>query len=112
LSTAGYQYIKPFLADKMSLHDTCGVNNLHGMPAILAAIVSIVTCAINDTPTTNGGSQTMAQVYSILCTLGLAIVSGSVTGMILRIPMIEHLTSFEYFEDGKYWEIEEEEEED
>jgi len=57
-----------------------------------------------------GESQTMAQVYSILTTLGIAIVSGSVTGMILRIPMIEHLTSFEYFEDGKYWEIEEEEE--
>merc|ERR1719402_841647 len=45
LSTVGYAYIKPALAEKINLHDTCGVNNLHGMPAILAAIVSIVTCA-------------------------------------------------------------------
>ena len=36
----------------------------------------------------------------------------SVTGAILRIPQIEALGDYEYFEDGKYWEIEEEEEED
>lgn len=60
----------------------------------------------------NGTPQYLRQLYSLLCTLGLAIVTGSITGAILRIPMIEHLSSFEYFEDGKYWEIEEEEEED
>lgn len=124
LSTAGYQYIKPFLAAKISLHDTCGVNNLHGMPAIMAALVSVVTCAINQnnhemenwaakySAEFNGTPQYLRQLYSLLCTLGLAIVTGSITGAILRIPMIEHLSSFEYFEDGKYWEIEEEEEED
>ena len=36
----------------------------------------------------------------------------SVTGAVLRIPQIESLGDYEYFEDGKYWEIEEEEEED
>ena len=54
----------------------------------------------------------MRQLYALLTTLGIAIVSGSVTGMILRIPAIEHLTGDEYFEDGKYWEIEEEEDEE
>ena len=34
------------------------------------------------------------------------------TGAVLRIPQIESLSDYEYFEDGKYWEIEEEEEED
>lgn len=53
----------------------------------------------------------MRQLYALLTTLGIAIVTGSVTGMILRIPAIEHLTTNEYFEDGKYWELEEEEEE-
>ena len=52
------------------------------------------------------------QLYSLLCTLGIALVGGAVTGMILRIPAIEHLTEYEYFEDGKYWEIEEEEDEE
>ena len=35
-----------------------------------------------------------------------------VTGAILRMPIIESLNDYEYFEDGKYWEIEEEEDED
>jgi len=123
LSTLGYAYIKPFLAEKISLHDTCGVNNLHGMPAILAAVVSIVTTAINrdNTGLDNYGAKYgdvgdspryLMQLYSLLCTLGIALVGGAVTGMILRIPAIEHLTEYEYFEDGKYWEIEEEEDEE
>merc|ERR1719220_435324 len=118
LSTVGYAYIKPFLAEKISLHDTCSVNNLHGMPAIQAAIVSIVTCAIHADKTDLENAHlyddnaAMRQLYALLTTFGIAIVSGSVTGMILRIPAIEHLSGDEYFEDGKYWEIEEEEDEE
>jgi len=110
LSTAGYAYIKPYLQDKIALHDTCGVNNLHGMPAIMAAIVSIITCAINagneELDNMPSDDQYMKQLYAILCTLGIAIVSGSLTGAVLRIPQVEHLGTYEYFEDGKYWELE------
>ncbi|KAL8625333.1 hypothetical protein ACOMHN_044476 [Nucella lapillus] len=48
LSVIGYRYITPFLASRLKIHDTCGVNNLHGMPAILAAVAGCVASAMAD----------------------------------------------------------------
>ena len=42
LSAVGFVKIGPYLLEKIGLHDTCGVNSLHGMPGILAALISMV----------------------------------------------------------------------
>merc|ERR1712176_617939 len=105
LSTVGYAYIKPFLADKINLHDT---------PAVMAAIISIIVCAITPAPYVIDEAEQgwLTQLYCLLCTLGCAIGGGLITGGILRIPLIEYVDDYSYFEDGKYWEVEAEEEDD
>ncbi|KAL1426364.1 hypothetical protein MTO96_003373 [Rhipicephalus appendiculatus] len=45
LSVFGFKFVMPLLSRKLRLHDTCGVNNLHGMPGILAGITSAVIAA-------------------------------------------------------------------
>jgi ammonium transporter Rh len=41
VSVLGFKYVTPLLLNKLEIHDTCGVHNLHGMPAVLAAVGSI-----------------------------------------------------------------------
>lgn len=60
LSSIGFRFITPFLATKLKIHDTCGVNNLHGMPGILAGIVGTVAAAL---ATTNNYGKSLYQIF-------------------------------------------------
>ncbi|GAB0093007.1 ammonium transporter Rh type A [Sergentomyia squamirostris] len=42
ISVLGYRYLSPAMLNKMRLGDTCGVHNLHGMPAVLSAVFSAI----------------------------------------------------------------------
>lgn len=45
ISALGFAYVGPYLKEKIGLHDTCGVHNLHGMPGIVGACVSAIVSA-------------------------------------------------------------------
>ncbi|XP_059619508.1 ammonium transporter Rh type B [Phlebotomus argentipes] len=45
ISVLGYRYLSPGMLNKLRLDDTCGVHNLHGMPAVLSAIFSAIFAA-------------------------------------------------------------------
>ena len=44
-SAVCFQKLGPFLAQKINLQDTCGVNSLHGLPGIMGVLVSTVVIA-------------------------------------------------------------------
>lgn len=44
LTTLGFQFLTPRLNESF-VHDTCGVNNLHGMPGLLSGIASAIVAA-------------------------------------------------------------------
>lgn len=60
LSVVGFQFITPFLNSKLKIHDTCGVNNLHGMPGIFAGIVGAVAAAM---ATQEGWGETLYEIF-------------------------------------------------
>lgn len=41
-----YFFYQPILTSKLRIHDTCGVHNLHGMPAIISAIFSAIYASL------------------------------------------------------------------
>jgi len=42
VSSLGYAYLGPFLKEKIGLHDTCGVHNLHAIPGMLGGVLSAI----------------------------------------------------------------------
>ncbi|CAO1415969.1 unnamed protein product [Diamesa serratosioi] len=42
ISVLGYRFLSPKILEKGRIADTCGVHNLHGMPAILSALFSVL----------------------------------------------------------------------
>ena len=44
-STFGYNKIQPYLQRKFKIHDTCGVNNLHGIPGIIGGLSGAISAA-------------------------------------------------------------------
>ena len=48
---------QPFLQEKLKVHDTCGVHNLHGMPGVFGGILSAIFAALATKETYNEESR-------------------------------------------------------
>jgi len=141
VSCVGFRYITPKLTHKLCIHDTCGVNNLHGMPGLVAGIIGVVVAglasedyyheslyeifparapAFNTTellaiqkflPNVMAGEgrtgyqQAGMQAAALACTLGMAIVSGLITGLLLRFPFCDIPKGRALYDDANTWEM-------
>jgi len=125
LSVCGYVKIQPMLERWVGVHDTCGVNNLHGMPALLAAIASAIVMAYSGDSSTfsaatsnathsavyailhdRGRSAEEQAGYQIVCalvSLAIAIGSGLVCGKLTKL--LGSLPDDALFLDRNYWEV-------
>jgi len=45
VSSFGFAYLSGYLRKAISLHDTCGVLNLHGLPGLIGGIVSAIVAS-------------------------------------------------------------------
>jgi len=131
LSVCGFQYIQPVLMSKLKIHDTCGVNNLHGMPGLLGGLISVLMAGIA-TPASydeysqgiedkkkslieifpglsekkggTSGTQALAQFLAVITTLAFAVVGGLVTGVIMRmVGKMERMQGEDFYNDD--WNI-------
>merc|ERR1711871_828775 len=115
LSVYGFHQISPMLHEKLGLHDTCGVHNLHGLPGLLGALCGAITCAMAS-PTVYGAefselfsegrtpeTQWPYQVWALLLTLAFAICGGTVCGKVMQ--MMANGPS-QPFRDDSHWSVE------
>jgi len=115
LSVYGFHHISPMLHEKLGLHDTCGVHNLHGLPGLLGALCGAITCAMAS-PTVYGSefselfsegrtpdTQWPYQIWALLVTLTFAICGGTVCGKVMQ--MMANAPS-KPFRDDSHWSVE------
>jgi ammonium transporter Rh len=75
LCVVGYVIIQPRLQARFKLIDTCGVHNLHGMPGLLGGLIAVFVIP----------GVASAQLLGILVTVALAMITGLVSGYVIRI---------------------------
>jgi len=56
------------------------------------------------------GGQALYQLGALGVTLAIAIVGGSLTGLILRAPIFDNVPNDQHFDDAYFWEVPEDEE--
>jgi len=119
ISVLGYVYVQPFLEKHLNLYDTCGVNNLHGIPGILSGVTSAIVAGTAKSSLYHGEEhlhnifpgldswgrstqeQAGVQIGFLGITLGIAIVTGAATGYFVRY--VEPASK--YFSDSEFWEV-------
>ncbi|XP_026478713.1 ammonium transporter Rh type B-like [Ctenocephalides felis] len=144
LSVLGYEYLTPIISRKLRIQDTCGVHNLHGMPAVLSGVLSAVFAAIatkdeysnslysifpamqqlngtsaESTETIDNGvtiamvrsgtTQAGYQLLALGLTVLIAIVSGLVTGVVLKYACAQVEEEHRH-DDSPAWELPHDEE--
>ena len=106
-----FNLLQPVLLSRFKLHDSCGVHNLHGMPALVGAIVVAVVVAIPGCqPDTvkypDGDHQPWAQLAGAAATLAFAIVSGLGAGFIVkRVVPSSARAAVPSFTDAPFWTV-------
>ncbi|GAM18180.1 hypothetical protein SAMD00019534_013550 [Acytostelium subglobosum LB1] len=118
ISVLGYVYLTPFLAKRFNLQDTCGINNLHGMPGFIGSIAAVIAAAhaINDRSLYSdvefnilfpaGDEQAKRNAAMTFIVVGVGIVGGLITGAILKlVRKIGGLRKEEYFSDHAFWHV-------
>ena len=74
LSVIGYSIIAPKLQQLIRGTDTCGINNLHGMPGILGGLMAIFITG-----------HAAIQLLGIVATVCIAFLFGKATGSIIGL---------------------------
>ena len=123
VSAVGFLKLSAFLREKISLHDTCGVHNLHGMPGIMGGIIGALSASLSDSSFENEAAiaatfpkiaegrttaeQGWIQLLALGITLGIAIFGGIITGFLAsRCGKLEELfEDSEHFAHVKYDEV-------
>jgi ammonium transporter Rh len=108
-STFGFSRLQEILEKKIGLHDSCGVHNLHGIPAIIGSIVvsiAVINSSGKHQVFPEGNYQAGAQLGGAFCTLVFSLLSGACVGKLIKTLLPNNSKPFR---DDAWWTVAEKE---
>jgi hypothetical protein len=131
VSVLGYVYVQPFLEQRLGLHDTCGVNNLHGMPSLIGGFAGVIAAytaeadgfgghlgygqgqLANSYPARDLGreeprtaSQQAGIQFAYMCTtIGIGLLGGLLAGHFATLKCFKPTDAKDMYLDSEYWEV-------
>ncbi|NXS37639.1 RHAG protein, partial [Pomatostomus ruficeps] len=126
----GFRFLTPLLGRKLTLHDQCGIHNLHGLPGILGAAASVVAVLVASKGTSGScssqlspaggnaseavegqwgargvGRQALCQAAGLAVAVSGSLLVGLLTGATLRLPCLARPPERLCFDDSLYFKI-------
>lgn len=121
-SSLGYHYLSAILEEKLGIYDSCGINNLHGIPGILGGIASAIVLAAygSSPPDEVGGAnlnfvsepnrgrtfneQAGVQIAGLAVSFAVSLITGLVIGFIIYC-LYAYKSGDQYYEDSYDFEV-------
>lgn len=92
VSVLSFHFLHPVFTRLLGINDIMGVHNLHGVCSWVSVVSGLIACYVKDFP----GIWTL---YGALISFGIAICTGLVLGVILRITNLGAIPSDELMND-------------
>ncbi|KAG5191009.1 ammonium transporter family-domain-containing protein [Tribonema minus] len=108
LSTGGFKYVTPLLDARFGLGDTCGIHNLHGMPAVLGGLIAGLIALSEDGSYLlhSPAAQLGYQAAAVASAVAIGIASGYLAGWLVSTVNalgVPTQTADQMFEDALWW---------
>ncbi|XP_047028605.1 ammonium transporter Rh type B [Helicoverpa zea] len=120
ISVFGYRFLSPKLQN-LGIQDTCGVNNLHGIPGVCSGLLSVLFAALATSEVYGAeyadifpaivedgrspANQALYQLIALVTTLVLSFGTGLLTGFIAKIGLFTPLAVHERYDDELNWDL-------
>eukprot|EP00611_Tribonema_gayanum_P002169 TRINITY_DN11586_c0_g1_i4.p1 TRINITY_DN11586_c0_g1~~TRINITY_DN11586_c0_g1_i4.p1 ORF type:complete len:500 (+),score=213.58 TRINITY_DN11586_c0_g1_i4:192-1691(+) len=108
LSTGGFKYVTPLLDARFGLGDTCGIHNLHGMPAVLGGLIAGLIALSEDGSYLlhSPAAQLGYQAAAVASAVAIGIASGHLAGWLVSTVNalgVPTQAADQMFEDAQWW---------
>jgi len=119
ISLFGFEKLSAFISNKFNIYDTCGINNLHGLPGVVSGILGGVYASFASTKIygdslenifpalkdgRSSGEQGLFQLAGLGLSLLFALIGGTISGLIVRSELFDKPSLL--FTDREFWDIE------